>query len=116
DEPTNDLDLETLELLEAQLVDWIGTLLLVSHDRIFLDNVVTSTMCCEGAVEGAEYVGGYADWLRQRPAPRSAKDIIDAGSGRRTSNRPAGVVQRAAVDQTSASTRRKLTYNEQREL
>ena len=116
DEPTNDLDLETLELLEAQLVDWTGTLLLVSHDRIFLDNVVTSTIVFEGAGEVAEYVGGYADWLRQRPAPRSAKDIIDAGSGRRTSNRPAGVVQEAAVDQTSASTRRKLTYNEQREL
>ena len=70
DEPTNDLDLETLELLEAQLVEWPGTLLLVSHDRVFLDNVVTSTIVFEGGGEVVEYVGGYADWLRQRPASR----------------------------------------------
>jgi len=69
DEPTNDLDLETLELLEAQLVDWPGTLLLVSHDRRFLDNVVTSTIAFEGDGQVVEYVGGYEDWLRQRPAP-----------------------------------------------
>ena len=69
DEPTNDLDLETLELLEAQLVDWPGTLLLVSHDRRFLDNVVTSTIAFEGNGQVAEYVGGYEDWLRQRPVP-----------------------------------------------
>ncbi len=69
DEPTNDLDLETLELLEAQLVDWPGTLLLVSHDRRFLDNVVTSTLAFEGDGRVSEYVGGYDDWLRQRPAP-----------------------------------------------
>ena len=66
DEPTNDLDLETLELLEAQLVEWPGTLLLVSHDRAFLDNVVTSTFVFEGGGRVEEYVGGYADWLRQR--------------------------------------------------
>ena len=69
DEPTNDLDLETLELLEAQLVDWPGTLLLVSHDRRFLDHVVTSTMAFEGDGRIVEYVGGYDDWLRQRPQP-----------------------------------------------
>ncbi|MBP7777663.1 MAG: ATP-binding cassette domain-containing protein [Acidobacteria bacterium] len=69
DEPTNDLDLETLELLEAQLVDWPGTLLLVSHDRRFLDHVVTSTLAFEGNGQVSEYVGGYDDWLRQRPAP-----------------------------------------------
>ena len=69
DEPTNDLDLETLELLEAQLVDWPGTLLLVSHDRRFLDHVVTSTMAFEGDGRIVEYVGGYEDWLRQRPQP-----------------------------------------------
>ncbi|MBL8138899.1 MAG: ATP-binding cassette domain-containing protein [Acidobacteria bacterium] len=68
DEPTNDLDLETLELLEAQLVDWPGTLLLVSHDRRFLDHVVTSTLAFEGDGRVNEYVGGYDDWLRQRPA------------------------------------------------
>jgi ABC transport system ATP-binding/permease protein len=69
DEPTNDLDLETLELLEAQLVDWPGTLILVSHDRRFLDHVVTSTIAFEGQGRAVEYVGGYEDWLRQRPAP-----------------------------------------------
>jgi ATP-binding cassette subfamily F protein uup len=71
DEPTNDLDLETLELLEAQLVDWPGTLLLVSHDRRFLDNVVTSTLVFEGNGRVQEYVGGYEDWLRQTSAPKN---------------------------------------------
>jgi ATP-binding cassette subfamily F protein uup len=65
DEPTNDLDLETLELLEAVLVEWPGTLLLVSHDRRFLDNVVTSTLAFEGNGKVQEYVGGYEDWQRQ---------------------------------------------------
>ena len=68
DEPTNDLDIETLELLEAYLVDWPGTLLLVSHDRAFIDHVVTSTLVFEGDGRVEEYVGGYEDWLRQRPA------------------------------------------------
>ncbi|KAB2898586.1 MAG: ATP-binding cassette domain-containing protein, partial [Dokdonella sp.] len=68
DEPTNDLDVETLELLEELLTDYRGTLLLVSHDRDFLDNVVTSTLVLEGAGRIGEYVGGYSDWLRQRPA------------------------------------------------
>src|SRR5688572_13125042 len=70
DEPTNDLDLETLELLEQQLVEWPGTLLLVSHDRRFLDNVVTSTMSFAGDGRVEEFVGGYEDWRRQS-APRS---------------------------------------------
>jgi len=69
DEPTNDLDLETLELLETELAEFPGTVLLVSHDRVFLDNVVTSTVVFEGGGEVQEYVGGYEDWLRQRPAP-----------------------------------------------
>jgi ATP-binding cassette subfamily F protein uup len=69
DEPTNDLDLETLELLEQQLVEWPGTLLLVSHDRRFLDNVVTSTLAFEGSGTIREYVGGYADYLRQKAVP-----------------------------------------------
>ena len=67
DEPTNDLDLETLELLEQQLVEWPGTLLLVSHDRRFLDNVVTNTFAFEGNGVVEEYVGGYEDYLRQKP-------------------------------------------------
>jgi len=72
DEPTNDLDAETLELLEELLVGYEGTLLLVSHDRAFLDNVVTSTFVFEGDGHIAEYTGGYEDWVRQRdkvPAP-----------------------------------------------
>ncbi|MEO5822145.1 MAG: ATP-binding cassette domain-containing protein [Vicinamibacteraceae bacterium] len=68
DEPTNDLDLETLELLEAELVAWTGTLLIVSHDRRFLDNVVTSILVFEGEARVEEYVGGYADWERYRLA------------------------------------------------
>ncbi len=68
DEPTNDLDAETLELLEDLLVEYSGTLLLVSHDREFLNNVVTETLVFEGEGKITEYVGGYDDWLRQRPA------------------------------------------------
>jgi ATP-binding cassette subfamily F protein uup len=68
DEPTNDLDIETLDLLEKLLIDFSGTLLVVSHDREFLDNVVTSTLVFEGGGKVGEYVGGYSDWLRQRPS------------------------------------------------
>ncbi len=69
DEPTNDLDTETLELLEELLLDYPGTVLLVSHDRVFLNNVVTSTLVLEGDGRVGEYVGGYDDWLRQRRPP-----------------------------------------------
>ena len=68
DEPTNDLDIETLELLEELLIEYSGTLLLVSHDREFIDNTVTSTLVFEAPGLVREYVGGYQDWLRQRPA------------------------------------------------
>ena len=67
DEPTNDLDIETLDLLEDLLIEFSGTLLVVSHDRDFLDNVVTSTLVFEGGGRVGEYAGGYADWVRQRP-------------------------------------------------
>ena len=70
DEPTNDLDIESLELLEAALQGYEGTILLVSHDRAFLDNVVTQTLAAEGDGTWKEYAGGYSDWLRQRPAPQ----------------------------------------------
>jgi ATP-binding cassette subfamily F protein uup len=70
DEPTNDLDAETLELLEEILLEYAGTLLLVSHDRAFLDNVVTSTLIFEGEGQISEYTGGYADWIRQRDAKK----------------------------------------------
>ncbi|NNF17825.1 MAG: ATP-binding cassette domain-containing protein [Gammaproteobacteria bacterium] len=75
DEPTNDLDYETLELLEQLLMDYSGTLILVSHDRTFLNNVVTSTIAFEGAGRVHEYIGGYDDWLRQRSLPQAAKPV-----------------------------------------
>jgi ATP-binding cassette subfamily F protein uup len=73
DEPTNDLDADTLELLEELLLDFAGTLLLVSHDRAFLNNVVTSTLVFEGPGRVVEYAGGYDDWLLQRPKPPAAE-------------------------------------------
>lgn len=109
DEPTNDLDLETLELLEAQLVSWPGTLLLVSHDRRFLDNVVTSTLVFEGDGRVQEYIGGYEDWLRQRPVPPSAPDPDSAP--RRAAR--ADVVTRAGARAAVAG---RLTQKERREL
>ena len=73
DEPTNDLDIESLELLEQKLQEYPGTLLLVSHDRRFLDNVVTQTIAAEGDGVWRDYVGGYTDWLAQRPRVAPAK-------------------------------------------
>jgi len=108
DEPTNDLDLETLELLEAQLVEWPGTLLLVSHDRVFLDNVVTSTIVFEGEGRIEEYVGGYADWLRQR---RKQTKAAIAGS-----RAGASAVKPAESAPAPAAPPKKLSYKEQREL
>ncbi len=108
DEPTNDLDLETLELLEELLVEWSGTLLLVSHDRAFLDNVVTSTLVFEGDGRVKEYVGGYEDWLRQRGAQEHPTKPDT--SGKRDGGREKG-------SQGPARKRsNKLSFNEQREL
>ena len=106
DEPTNDLDLETLELLEAQLVEWPGTLLLVSHDRRFLDNVVTSTLVFEGHGKVQEYVGGYEDWLHQSRTGR-AKDF--SGVARATKD----VSSKATKDLSSRRTKR--SFKEERE-
>jgi len=108
DEPTNDLDIETLELLEAELVEWPGTLLLVTHDRTFLDNVVTSTLVLEGDGRVADYVGGYEDWLRQRPSSRAT--IPEP--------RVASPESRAPIlePRVGSPERKKLTYKEQREL
>ncbi len=111
DEPTNDLDLETLELLEALLVDWPGTLLLVSHDRAFLDNIVSSTLVFEGGGRVREYVGGYDDWLRQRPA--APTELL---SGRRRSGRGAGDATEAAIAVVGGTATKRLSYHEQREL
>ncbi|MBS0420892.1 MAG: ATP-binding cassette domain-containing protein [Proteobacteria bacterium] len=82
DEPTNDLDIESLELLEQKLQEYSGTLLLVSHDRRFLDNVVTQTLAAEGGGAWHEYVGGYSDWLRQRRAPAGAGAAKGGGTKR----------------------------------
>ena len=105
DEPTNDLDIETLELLEALLVDWPGTLLLVSHDRAFIDHVVTSTLVCEADARVQGYVGGYTDWLRQR---RHREPAALARSR-------AAVPEPRPVPAASPSSR-KPSYREQQEL
>jgi len=116
DEPTNDLDSETLELLEERLVEFNGTVMLVSHDREFLNNVVTSTIVFEdGGVR--EYVGGYDDWLRQREEVRS---VVSASSGKNTN--PKKGKKDDAASTTSGPTvqgqvkRRRLSYKERREL
>ena len=108
DEPTNDLDIETLELLEERLVNWRGTLLLVSHDRAFIDHVVTSTLVFEGDGRVQEYVGGYEDWLRQRrhaepDAGRKAVAAADADAAASDAN-------------DSSRVARKPSYKEQLEL
>jgi ATP-binding cassette subfamily F protein uup len=108
DEPTNDLDIETLELLEDQLADWPGTLLLVSHDRALLDNVVTTTFAFEGEGEVHEYVGGYQDWVRQRKEP-AAQGPIKVGPREKS----VGPHERSTA---TAVASKKLSYKEQREL
>ena len=104
DEPTNDLDIETLELLEERLLEFSGTILLVSHDRAFVDNVVTSTLAFEGGGRVFEYVGGYTDWLRQRRAPAARGN---AAPRRRPAPARRGPRRRRAT---------KLSFKEQREL
>jgi ATP-binding cassette subfamily F protein uup len=103
DEPTNDLDVETLELLEELLTDYQGTLLLVSHDRAFLDNVVSSTLVLEGDGQIGEYVGGYTDWLRQKP-------------GARTTNSAAKSPAAAPAPAAPVVAKRKRSFKEQHEL
>ncbi len=103
DEPTNDLDIDSLELLESTLQDYNGTLLLVSHDRAFLDNVATQTLVAEGDGKWKEYVGGYSDWLTQRPQPeQTSKEEKRATS--------------AAPQSARKGPKIKLSYKEQREL
>ena len=103
DEPTNDLDLETLEILEEKLVDYQGTLLLVSHDRAFLDNVVTSVMVFEGDGVVNEYIGGYADWFAKAGETRKA----EAGKA------PAEELKK---EKPKNAPGKKLSFKEQREL
>jgi ATP-binding cassette subfamily F protein uup len=100
DEPTNDLDIESLEILEALLQQYAGTLLLVSHDRAFLDNVVTQTLVAEGDGRWTEYPGGYSDWLALRPPPPA----------------PAAPPATPARPQAARAARTKLTFRERRDL
>jgi len=118
DEPTNDLDIETLELLEDLLVDYRGTLLLVSHDRAFLDNVVTSTLVFEGDGRVQEYVGGYSDWLRHRAKPVSATQSSgkDAKPVATTKKRPAKLGFKAGRELEQAPAIIESLETEQREL
>ena len=110
DEPTNDLDAETLELLEELVADYAGTLLLVSHDRAFLDNVVTSTLVFEGAGQINEYVGGYTDWVRQKST--ASETSTAAIPTRAVAMSPPG----AANSSSAVRKARRLSYHEQREL
>ena len=106
DEPTNDLDVETLELLEELLGEYKGTLLLVSHDREFIDNVVTSTLVLEGQGRLADYVGGYSDWVRQRP-----NALFNTESAAPVKASPSPVQTTVATEP-----KRKLSYKDTREL
>ncbi|MBL0290390.1 MAG: ATP-binding cassette domain-containing protein [Betaproteobacteria bacterium] len=116
DEPTNDLDIETLELLEALLQDYAGTIFLVSHDRAFLDNVVTQTYVFEGAGKLQEYAGGYSDWHAYQTARDAEREAAarQVGAATRAGRAPAA----AARGPEGAPPRRegKLNYNEQKEL
>jgi len=105
DEPTNDLDIETLELLESLLQEYAGTLFLVSHDRAFLDNVVTQTIAFEGAGKWKEYAGGYSDWKRASRAGSSDRKSGEASARNRAPGKPAAPAKRPG-----------LTWAEQREL
>ncbi|GAB4194690.1 MAG: ATP-binding cassette domain-containing protein [Wenzhouxiangellaceae bacterium] len=107
DEPTNDLDIETLDLLEELLIDYQGTVLLVSHDRVFLDNVVTSTLAFAGDGVIDEYVGGYEDWLRQRPQVSNSSPRKTASSN--PESKPASVEKKPDRP-------KKRSYKDQREL
>jgi ATP-binding cassette subfamily F protein uup len=111
DEPTNDLDAETLELLEELLLDFQGTILLVSHDRALLDNVVTGTLVLEGEGRVRDYVGGYSDWLRQRDAAAALSPA--RGPAQTQAPQPAQV---QAKPQVRKATPAKLSFKEEREL
>ncbi|KQW88423.1 ABC transporter ATP-binding protein [Massilia sp. Root418] len=110
DEPTNDLDIDTLELLEELLEDYPGTVFLVSHDRMFLDNVVTQVIVAEGQGHWREFVGGYTDWERVRDTTASAKAAA-AKAAPKAEAAPA-----AAATAAPATSKKKLSYKEQREL
>jgi ABC transport system ATP-binding/permease protein len=105
DEPTNDLDIETLEILEDLLLDYEGTLLLVSHDRAFLNNIVTSTLILDGSGDVKEFIGGYEDWQKQ----------LDEVPASKPTPKPASITQTESKSDGKPAAR-KLSYNEKREL
>jgi ATP-binding cassette subfamily F protein uup len=119
DEPTNDLDIETLELLEELLLDYPGTVLIVSHDRAFLNSVVTSSIVFDAPGQVNEYVGGYDDWLRQRPAHYDAPAPKTAAqTNTQESARPGEKAETPAAkssDKPAAKKPKKLSYKDQRE-
>ncbi|MET0311284.1 MAG: ATP-binding cassette domain-containing protein [Burkholderiaceae bacterium] len=117
DEPTNDLDIDTLELLEDLLQNYDGTVFLVSHDRTFLDNVVTSTIAFEGDGRWREYEGGVQDWLTQsRRAQAIAAQSAKAQAGTASKPAPVQAAAPAPAPAPAAAPKRKLSYKEQREL
>jgi ATP-binding cassette subfamily F protein uup len=116
DEPTNDLDIESLELLEAALQDYDGTLLLVSHDRAFLDNVVTQTLAAEGGGRWHEYPGGYSDWLRQSQVESRKSEVESESQPKHSPPARGGVARSAGVVGGSERRRVKLSNREAREL
>jgi len=124
DEPTNDLDIESLELLETTLQDYPGTLLLVSHDRAFLDNVVTQVIAAEGGGRWREFAGGFSDWLKWRDsrAGRGVGESNEATSGSASTSGPANANKTSASGAASAATavaakpKVKMSFKEQRQL
>jgi ATP-binding cassette subfamily F protein uup len=114
DEPTNDLDIDTLELLEDLLQQYDGTVFLVSHDRTFLDNVVTSTIAAEGDGLWREYEGGVQDWLLQS---KRSRELAEQAAKQSATKASAPAKEDAAKDKAVLSgAKRKLSYKEQREL
>ncbi len=125
DEPTNDLDMESMELLEDTLQSYTGTLLLVSHDRSFLDNVVTQVLAFEGQGRWREYVGGYTDWVRQRPnasVELTGEGVLggqlsaESTGGKRAAGVPVAPALTALAAVPERTPKAKLSFKEQREL
>jgi ABC transport system ATP-binding/permease protein len=117
DEPTNDLDIETLDLLEELLLEFTGTLLVVSHDREFLDHVVTSTLVLEGRGKVGEYVGGYSDWVRQRALASESREAPGpALTANRSATNERGKGRSSPASSARPERKRRLTFGETSEL
>src|SRR5262245_14750485 len=112
DEPTNDLDLETLDVLEEMLGDYAGTVILISHDRDFLDRIVNAVIVPEGDGEWTEYAGGYADMLTQRGADVTRTDVVRKDA----KPKPAATAEKSVEPSPAAAPKRKLTFNDKHAL